>query len=245
MLLVAQRVAGRTEGVNVSVYVHPANAGPVLARDPTLAFDHQLMSNLGLAASLALSVSAVREPNATVLSFLDVAFPDAMPAGAVAGLIDQAFLRGPTGNHDVTWVNAGVGLRFRAPAEFDAPLELKHLKSALLPVLGGAVTRLRGEPDIAVRPPQPVSIYRERAPHGWRYMLDPIDRQTLTTLVGALPASFGVADDTRDDFLNFALVPLEHVVVEALTGVSVDQIAAYGGAVIVDRVTGAQIWSTT
>ncbi len=244
MLLVAQRVFGTTDGINVLVYVHPSKATPVLARDPSLAFDHDVMKGLGLAPSLALTVRAVSEPQAAVKSFLDVAFPDAMPAATVAGLIEQGVLRGPAGNHDVTWVNNGIALRFRADPNFDAALELKNLKAAMLPVLGHAVTQLRKEKPIAVRPPQRVKIYRERAAHGWRFTLDAGDRMTLMTLVGPLPASFSIADDRLLEFEYFALAPIQHVAVEALTNVSVDQIAAYGGAVIIDRPGGGVFWQS-
>jgi len=38
------------------------------------------MAGLGAAPSLALTLHAVKDPNAAVLSFLDIAFPDAVPA---------------------------------------------------------------------------------------------------------------------------------------------------------------------
>lgn len=242
MLLVAQRVLGKTIGINVFVYVHPSKAAPVLARDPSLAFDHTVMKGLGFAPSLALTVRAVTEPRATVTSFLDIAFPDAMPAATVAGLIEQGVLRGPAGNHDVTWVNNGIALRFRTDPKFVAALELKDLKAAILAVLGHSVTRLRNEKAIATRPSQPVKIYRDRAAHGWRFTLDASDRMTLMTLVGALPTSFSIADERLLEFEHFALAPIQHVAVEALTNVSVDQISAYGGAVIIDRPGGSIFW---
>ncbi|MBX3270400.1 MAG: hypothetical protein KF729_09080 [Sandaracinaceae bacterium] len=242
MLLVAQRVRGVLEGINVSAYVHPPQASAILARDPSLAFDHGVMAGLGAAPSLALTLRAVKEPSAIVLSFLDLAFPDPVPPATVAGLLEQAVLRGPAGNHDATWVNGVLGLRFRADALLDPVGELGTLKSALLPVLGHGVTRLRNEPPIAVRPSQPVKIYLDRAAHGTRYTLDPSDRETLMTLVGGLPMSLAIADETRLDFLDFALAPLEQIVIEALTGVSVAQISAYGGAIIIDRATGRVLW---
>ena len=238
MLFVAQRV--RTSpgafSVNVAVYVHGARDSASLGQNPRLG-----LIDPGFKPSLMLTMREVPEPGGRVVSLLDIVFPDELRAGDALVLVDRLLL-GWSGAPSATWSEGPIAARFYASPEVVAPTELRDLKAAMLPFFGH-VSRLRGEAPVPVIPPQPVRIRRSRGARGLRYTLDPHDHQRLSALLArVLPASLSIADDTKDAFDAFALVPLEQVVVEALTGVPLDSLATLGGAVILDAKSGRVVW---
>lgn len=241
MLLVAQRVRSPsgTIGVNVAAYVHGSENSAALGRDPRLGLVDPVFKPM-----LMLTMRQVEEPGARVLSLLDVVFPDDLPSDAALVLVERALLAWPPGKSPVDWSEGPVAVRFYASPETEASSELHLLKGAMLPLFGHVVTQVRGEPPLDVIPPQPIHIRLARGRTGRRYRLDPADRRRLSTLLAKeLPASFSIADDTREAFEVFALASLERIVIEALTGVPYETLSAsFGGAMIEDATTGTVVW---
>jgi hypothetical protein len=239
MLLIAQRVRSPSGGlgVNVAAYVHGPSTSAALARDPQLGLVDPVFKPM-----LMLTMKEIDASGARVVSLLDVVFPDDLPADAAAVLVDRALLAWRPGESSSIWSEGPVAVRFYASPEVEAPGELRDLRAAMMPLFGQVVARLRGGPPVPVSPPQPVRIRQSRGRQGVRYVLDPLDRGRLSKLLGrVLPSSFSIADETREAFEVFALASLERIVIESLTGVPFETLAAFGGAVIEDT-TGRILW---
>lgn len=242
MLLSAQRVRAHDgrEGINVAGYLHGPAASAVLATNPHAAFQIQIPR------TLLLTLPALPGGGHRVISFLDVAFADAVSSRIVAaGLPRLVATWRPEMRPATILQSPPLAAHFYCSPEVDAGMELRDLHSALRPVAGYLVPSITRTPIAPVQPTQPFRIVMTTGPRGRRYVLDAVSRQRLnvTTPVDP-PQSFSIADEMLDDFMRYALMPIETIVVESLTALPLDTVNALGGAVILDGESGTQLWAS-
>ncbi|MDP3220424.1 MAG: hypothetical protein Q8S73_40395 [Deltaproteobacteria bacterium] len=243
MYLGAQRVrsAGGEEGVNIFGYSHLGSTG-IDWRSPDIARIADRTPG-----RLMFTITQVSAGGNAVLSYLDVAVADEVPARTVVQLLNAAMVAWP---HEaplpVAWSHGSMALGFYVtPSRRDrADAELRELKDALTLAVATAVAPLHGLPPLQARPLRPLRIVRQHGAAGERYALDPESRAFLRHIFPGtlLPESISVTHENKDAFTQFVGGSLEAEVVHVLTRVPVAQLSALAGAVILDEGTGADVW---
>ncbi|TAK30202.1 MAG: hypothetical protein EPO40_08815 [Myxococcaceae bacterium] len=243
MYLGAQRVrsTGGEEGVNIFGYSHRGSTD-IDWRAPDI---HRIADRMP--GRLMFTITQVAAVGNAVLSYLDVAVADDVPARTVVQLLNAAMLAWPReAPRPVAWSHGPMALGFYVtPSRRErADTELRELKDELVLAVAMAVTQQQGIAPLQIRPPGPLRIFRHSGAAGERYVLDSGSRTFLqqTFPEVPLPASMTVTHENKTAFAQFVGASLEAEVVQVLTRIPLAQIDPLVGVVILDPNSGSEVW---
>jgi hypothetical protein len=239
MYLGAQRVrsASGEEGVNIFGYSHQ-HSTDIDWRSPDI---NRIAGRTP--GRLMFAITQVAAAGNTVLSYLDVAIADEVPARTVVQMLNAAVLAWPREvPRPAAWSHGPMALGFYVtPSRRErADTELRELKDEL----ALTVAQQQGTAPPRIQQPNPLCIFRYRGAAGERYVLDSGSRTFLqqTFPEVSLPASMTVTHENKAAFTQFAGAALEAEVIQILTRIPLAQFDPLVGAVILDPNSGIEVW---
>ncbi len=244
MYLTAQRVkdAQGREGVNVYGYSHLSEkAAGIDWQAPNVAMIAERQPG-----RLMFSMRAVEGIGNSVLSYLDVAIADQVPARTVADLLQAAMTawapRVPV------WLQGPMSLRFQTSlTDADgAAREIRTLKDELVFAVAARAGAGRGEGSARPAAPHPLRVLRKRGKASYRFELDAPSREFLAKARPdlLLPAGWNITYEYLEAFCAFSNSAIEPEAMQALTHLSPEQLDSLAGGLVVAEDTGKVIWKS-
>lgn len=242
MYLTAQRVkdARGREGINVYGYSHPAaEAAGIDWQAPNVAMIAERHPG-----RLMFSLRAVEGTGNSILSYLDVAIADQVPARTVADLLQAAMTAWSPGVP--VWLQGPMALRFqtRLTDADGAAREIRALKDELVFAVAARIAAGRDEEPALSAAPQPLCVLRKSGHASYRFELDTPSREFLAKARPdlLLPAGLNITYENLEAFRAFSSSAIEPEAIQALTHLSLEQIDALAGGLILAEDTGEVIW---
>ena len=243
MYVTAQRVRNEQgqEAVHVFAFVHgdvPVSGIDWSAPDAGFIAEQR-------PGQLLLAMQQIRGDRLAIVSYLDIAFHDALARNA-AQLLRRLVAAWPRpSSWPVAWGIDNVGARLYTTSSRRAGVdeELVVLQDALLPFLGHVVPPRLGFPAAPTPTTRPIIVVRKHTAPGYEFRVDENSRRDVEA-AGVSPPHPVVSTslENYDALEVMSGRDFEDEVVPILAKLSLDQIEALGGAEVVDADTGATLW---
>ena len=243
MYVTAQRVRNEhgDDGVHVFAFVHghvPVSGVDWSAPDAGFIAEHR-------PGQLLLAMQQISGERLAIISYLDIAFHDALARNA-AQLLRRLVAAWP---RPVSWPvawgidNVGGRLYTAASGRTGVDEELFVLQDALLPFLGHVVPPRLGFPAAPTPTTRAIIVLRKRTERGYEFRVDQSSRRDLEA--AGVPPPHPVVSTSLENYDALEVMTgrdFEDEVVPVLAKLSLDQIDALGGAEVADADTGTTLW---